>query len=502
MDTLQAPSLHPNLARFLSGSPKKMWLGGKWVESSQGKKFKTYNPATGEVLAEVYEATPTDVNLAVKAAQETFEKGSWPKLNSAEKAKILWKIADLIEKNIDELSQLETLNNGKVLREARYADLPMVIENFRYFAGWTTKISGETFPTTTPYAPKAQAFTYTVREPVGVVAAIVPWNFPLQMAAWKLAPALACGNVVLLKPAEQTPLSTLRLGELMEEAGLPPGTVQILPGGPDTGKALASHPHVDKISFTGSTEVGKEIVKMSAGNLKRVSLELGGKSPHIILADADLDTAIKSAYMGAFYNQGQCCCAGSRVFVEKKVFEAVTEKLVERAKKVRLGPGLDPNTQMGPLVSEEQRNRVEGYIQSGKKEGAKLLCGGDRPSQFKGYFMNPTVFVDVKDEMHIAQEEIFGPVATVLPFDSLEEVIQRANATPYGLAAGVWTKDIKKAFKVTQALRAGIVWINTFNCADPTFPWGGFKQSGWNRETGHEAIRLYTETKAVWVDLN
>ncbi|MBI4052291.1 MAG: aldehyde dehydrogenase family protein [Elusimicrobia bacterium] len=488
--------------RLLSSHPKKMWIGGKWVDSVEGKSFQTYNPATGEVLAEVSQATAADVDLAVKAAREAFDKGPWPRMNPAEKAKILWKIADLIEKNIEELAQLETLNSGKIIREARYGDLPMVAENFRYFAGWTTKIFGETFPTTTPYAPKAQTFTYTVREPIGVVAGIVPWNFPLQMAAWKLAPALACGNVVLLKPAEQTPLSTLRLAELLEEAGLPPSTVQVLPGGPETGKALVLHKGVDKISFTGSTEVGREIVKMSASNLKRVSLELGGKSPHIIFADADLDTAVKSAYMGAFYNQGQCCCAGSRIFVEKKTLEPLAEKLMERAKKVRLGPGLDPNTQMGPLISEEQRKRVEDYVESGKKEGAKLLCGGDRPADLKGYFLKPSVFVEVQDEMRIAKEEIFGPVAALLPFESIEEVIQRANATPYGLAAGVWTKDIKKAFKITQALRAGIVWVNTFNCADPTFPWGGYKQSGWDRETGSEAIRLYTETKAVWIDLN
>ncbi|MBI3549947.1 MAG: aldehyde dehydrogenase family protein [Elusimicrobia bacterium] len=496
----------PNAAvqAFLSGGPKKLYIGGKWADSQKGKTFKAMNPATGQALAEVQEADAADVDAAVKAAREAFDKGPWPKMNPGERAKILWKIADLIEKNFDELAELETLNNGKPINEARRGDLPLVIENFRYWAGWPTKIMGETYPTTTPYAPKLKAFAYTVKEPVGVVAAIIPWNFPLQMAAWKIAPALACGCVVILKPAEQTPLSALRLAQIIEEAGVPPGVFQVVNGAADTGRALVKHAGVDKVSFTGSTEVGKEIIKDSIGNLKRVSLELGGKSPQIIFADADLDVAMKSAYMGIFYNQGQLCCAGSRIFVEKPAYEELAAKIADRAKKVKLGPGIDPKTQMGPLVSEEQLARVQKYVEIGKSEGAKLMAGGDRPAGDlgKGYFMNPTVFTDVKDTMRIAQEEIFGPVAALMPFESMDEVVSRSNASQYGLAAGVWTKDVKKAFRAAEALRCGMVWINTFNLADVTMPWGGVKSSGWGRETGHEAIRLYTEVKTVWVDLN
>ncbi len=501
MTTVESAALPSDVSKFLSSGPKKLYLGGKWVSSSSGKTFPAVNPATGEVLAEVFEAGPADVDAAARAAREIFDRGDWARMNPSERAKILWRAADLIESRIDELAALETLNNGKPIREARYGDLPMVIENFRYWAGWTTKIFGETFPSATPYAPKAKFFTYTVKEPVGVVAGIIPWNFPLQMAAWKIAPALACGNVLILKPAEQTPLSALRLAEILEEAGLPPGVLQVLSGAGETGRALVEHPDVDKVSFTGSTEVGRKIIEASAGNIKRVSLELGGKSPHIIFADADLEAAAKNAFMGIFYNQGQCCSAGSRIYVERSAFESLSSALIERARKVRLGPGIDPKTQMGPLVSEEQLRRVEEYVESGKNEGARLAVGGDRPSQ-KGFFLNPTVFLDVKDEMRIAREEIFGPVAAVMPFDSYEEVIARANRTPYGLAAGIWTKDIKKAFRAVSALRAGNIWVNNYNLADVTAPWGGFKASGWGRETGAEAIRLYTEVKTVWIDLN
>ena len=495
-------ALHPNIQALLKKSPLKNYFGGKWVEGK--KAFKTYNPATGEAIAEVFEASAQDVDAAVQAARAAFDSGAWSQLNPAERGKILWRAADLLEKNKDELAQLESLNNGKPVREAKHGDLNLTIDGFRYFAGYANKDFGRTFPADLPYAPKAKFFTYTVHEPVGVVAAIVPWNFPLQMAAQKLAPALATGNVVLLKPAEQTPLSALRLVEILEEAGLPPGTLSVLNGGPETGKALVDHPGVDKISFTGSTDVGREIVKRSAGNLKRVSLELGGKSPHIIFADADLEAAAKAAYMGIFYNQGQCCCAGSRIFVERPVFEALAQQMVARAGKAKLGPGLDPDTQMGALVSTEHMDRVLSYIDAGKKEGAKLLAGGERAGGplANGWFVKPTVFVDVKDEMKIAREEIFGPVAALLPFDKPEEALARANASAYGLAAGIWTKDIKKAFRLAHSVKAGTVWINAYNLSDMGAPWGGYKESGWGREMGEEALRLFTETKCVWVDLN
>jgi acyl-CoA reductase-like NAD-dependent aldehyde dehydrogenase len=353
-----------------------------------------------------------------------------------------------------------------------------------------------------PYYPGAKFFHYTLKEPVGVVGAIIPWNFPLLMAVERLAPALACGNTVVLKPAEQTPLSALRLGELLLEAGLPPGVVNVVPGyGPTAGAALAAHQDVDKVTFTGSTEVGREIVRASAGNLKKLSLELGGKSPNIVFADADPEAAAKGVFMGIFYNQGQTCSAGSRVFVERSKFDEMVSALVERARTVRQGPGLDPKTQMGPLVSEEQRERVLGYVAAGKKEGAKLLCGGEA-APGGGYFVKPTVFTDVKDTMKIAHEEIFGPLVAVMPFDDAEEVVKRANGTPYGLVAGVWTKDIKKAHRMAQGLKAGVVWINCYQFVDAAAPWGGVKQSGYGAEKGRQAIDLYTQTKSVWVDLN
>ncbi|MBI4055221.1 MAG: aldehyde dehydrogenase family protein [Elusimicrobia bacterium] len=496
--------MHPNLRKFLSAQPKRLWIGGKWVEARSGKSFETCNPATGDALARVAEADRADVEEAVRAARKATE-GPWSSLSPSERGKLLYRIAELLEKHAEELAQLESLDNGKTIREAQKGDLPLAVDLFRYYAGWPTKIHGETIPVSVPYLPGARFFHYTVREPVGVVGAIIPWNFPLLMAAERIAPALACGNTVILKPAEQTPLSALRLGEILEEAGLPEGVCNILPGfGPTAGRALAEHPGVDKITFTGSTEVGREIVKASAGNLKRISLELGGKSPNIVFADADLELAVKGMFMGIFYNQGQCCSAGSRVFVEKSCFDALLEKMVERAKTVRQGPGLDPKTQMGPLVSQEQLDRVAGYVESGKKEGAQLLCGGVRGegALSKGYFFKPTVFAGVRDEMRIAQEEIFGPVATVLPFESFEEVVQRANGTAYGLVAGVWTQDIKRALRLAQVLQAGTVWINCYHFVDAAAPWGGYKQSGYGREKGQYAIDLYTQIKSVWVDLN
>ncbi len=495
------PEIHPNLQQFFSKKNHPLLIGGRWTESASGKVFKTYNPATGEVLASVSEAEGQDVDAAVSAARKALE-GPWSKMSPAEREKILNKIADLVEAHAEELAQLETLNNGKTIREAKNGDLPLTVGLWRYFAGWPTKIHGETIPVSVPYYPGAKFLHYTVREPVGVIGAIIPWNFPLLMAVERLAPALAYGNAVVLKPAEQTPLSALRLGELMLEAGLPEGVVNIVPGfGPTAGAALAAHAGVDKITFTGSTEVGREIIKASVGNLKRVTLELGGKSPNIVFADADLEAAAKGMFMGAFYNQGQCCSAGSRIFVEKSKYEEMVQILSERAKTVRQGPGLDPKTQMGPLVSEEQRRRVLSYIEAGKKEGAKLLAGGDAASG-PGYFVKPTVFSDVGDSMKIAREEIFGPVASVMPFESEGEVVSRANASAYGLVAAVWTKDVKRAHQMAQKIQAGTVWINCYHFVDAAAPWGGFKQSGYGREKSQYAIESYTQLKSVWVDLN
>lgn len=501
MSSAATLELHPAVQKFLSSSPKKLLIGGKWVEASSGKTFESFNPATGESLGKVAEGDKADVDKAVAAARAALS-GPWGALAPSEREKVLHRLADLIEKNADELAQLETLDNGKSIRESKGGDLPLSIGLLRYFAGWPTKMHGETTPVSVPYFPGAKFFHYTVREPVGVVGAIIPWNFPLLMAVERLAPVLACGNTVVLKPAEQTPLSALRLGELCLEAGIPEGVVNIVTGlGPTAGAALAAHQDVDKVTFTGSTEVGREIVKASAGNLKRLSLELGGKSPNIIFADADLEAAAKGIFMGIFYNQGQCCSAGSRVFVEKSQFDKMVSALVTRAKTVRQGPGLDPKTQMGPLVSREQQDRVLGYIDSGRGEGAQLLCGGDKP-EGAGYFVKPAVFTGVKDEMRIFQEEIFGPVVTVSPFESVEEVVTRANNTSYGLVAGVWTKDVKKAHRMAQSLKAGTVWVNCYHFVDAAAPWGGVKQSGYGREKGQYALDLYTQLKSVWIDLN
>lgn len=493
--------LQSSVVKFLSNSPKKLLINGEFVASVSGKTFDTINPATGEVIVKIYEADKEDINKAVKAARTAFE-GPWKKVTPYERQQMLWKLADLIEKNGEEFAQLESLDNGKPVNEARAIDVPLTVQNFRYFAGWATKIHGETIPVSC-----GNYLNYTLREPVGVVGQIIPWNFPLVMAAWKLGVALACGNCAVLKPAEQTPLTALRLAELVMEAGFPKGVVNICPGfGPTAGAALSSHMDVDKVAFTGEHTTGREIIKASSGNLKRVSLELGGKSPNIVFSDVDdINNAIKGAFMGVFFNQGQVCCAGSRLFVQEQIYEDFVSKLADTVKKIKLGPGLNPDTDMGPVVSEDQMKRVTSYLEIGKKEGAKPLCGGDRakePELQKGYFVQPTVFANVNNNMKIAREEIFGPVISAIPFKDLDDAVFQGNDTNYGLAAGVWTRDIKKAHAVAKALKAGTVWINCYNAFDQASPFGGCKQSGYGRECGMYALEMYTQIKSVWVALD
>jgi phenylacetaldehyde dehydrogenase len=484
------------LADVFIRSDHKLLIDGEWVEAASGQTFATINPATEETLGEVAHGQAEDIERAVRAARKAFADDSpWRRMNASDRGRLIWRIADLIEQNADELAMLESLDNGKPFGVARVADVPLAADLFRYMAGWPTKIEGTTVPISALPAP-GEYLAYTLREPVGVVGQIIPWNFPLLMAAWKLGPVLACGCTVVLKPAEQTPLSALRLGELLQEAGLPAGVVNIVTGFGDAGAALAAHEDVDKVAFTGSTEVGKLIVKASAGNLKKVSLELGGKSPNVVFADADLDSAILGAANGIFFNHGQCCNAGSRLYVQKPIFDDVIAGVAEAAKNIKVGPGTDADVEMGPLISDEQFEKVLGYLDSGRADGAEPVVGGGRHGN-RGYFVQPTILTNTHNDMKVVREEIFGPVVCAIPFDSPDDIVAVANDTNYGLAAGVFTRDISKAHRTAKRLRAGTVWINTYHVFDAAMPFGGYKESGWGREMGSQVLNNYLETKSV-----
>src|ERR1700722_19735173 len=479
-----------------TAAPRKLFINGQWVDAASGKTFETPNPATGETLANVAEGDSEDIDRAVRAARTAFDDGPWGRITPSERGRIIWRIGDLILEHAEELAQLESLDNGKPYAVAPAADIPLAADLFHYMAGWATKSEGNTINISVPYMPGANFHSYTLREPIGVVGQIIPWNFPLLMAAWKLGPALTTGNTVVLKPAEQTPLTAVRLAGLLAEAGVPDGVVNVVTGfGETAGAALAAHPLVDKVAFTGSTEVGKLIVHAAAGNLKKVTLELGGKSPNIVFDDASPE-AVAGAANAIFFNHGQCCVAGSRLYVQQSRFDEVIEGVTQIAKSIKLGPGMEPDTQMGPLVSEEQLRRVTGYLDSGREDGATSVSGVTRHGD-KGYFVEPTVITNTRPDMRIVREEIFGPVVVAAPFQSLDDIAAAANDSEYGLGAGIWTRDISKAHALAKKIKAGSVWINCYNVFDASLPFGGYKQSGWGREMGHEVLENYTEVKAV-----
>jgi aldehyde dehydrogenase (NAD+) len=482
---------------YLDGKVKKLLIDGKWVDAVSGKTFDSINPSTGEVLATVAEGDAADIDRAVVAARHAFE-GPWSKVKPYDRQMLLLKLADLVERNFDELSTLDTLDMGAPISRTG-ATRRRVLGMLRYYAGMATALHGETVDNSLP----GEIFSYTLKEPVGVVGAIIPWNGPLGACVWKIGPALATGCTVILKPAEEAPLTALRLGELILEAGVPAGVVNIVPGhGETAGAALARHPGVDKVAFTGSHLTGQKIIEASAGNLKRVSLELGGKSPDIVFADADLETAAPGAGMAVFANSGQICSAGTRLFVERRVYDEFVGRVADFGKGLRVGDGMDPETQIGPLVSEQQLDRVTGYLAVGKQEGARAVSGGARLTEGalgKGYFVPPTVFADVRDDMKIAREEIFGPVISAIPFQDIDEVIGRANATSFGLGSGVWTRDVSKAHRLAKAIRAGSVWVNCYQAMDPAVPFGGYKMSGYGRESGLQHLEEYLNVKAVWI---
>lgn len=493
-------SVQEKVKKYLS-EPKKMLINGEWVASASGKTFESINPANGQVIAAVYEAGEEDVDKAVKSAKAAF-KGPWSQFSPAERSRLINKLADLIEEHQDELTYLETIDFGSIESLSRYGWVIGAAGHFRYYAGWATKLNGETMTLTTG----GNKHAYSIRQPIGVCGQITSWNFPILGAAWKLAPALAAGNTSVLKPSQFTSLSTLYLGELIKEAGFPDGVVNIVTGpGSTTGEAITSHPDVEKVAFTGSTSVGKGIMRKAADTLKKVTLELGGKSPHIIFADANIEKAVQSAFLGFTMNQGQVCAAGSRVYVERSVYQEVADKLVEMAKNLKVGDPFDPTSEMGPLVSREQYDRVTNYIEIAKQEGGKILVGGKAPTDSSladGYYLEPTIIADLNENCRAVKEEIFGPVLCILPFDDIDEVIERSNLTEYGLASGVHTRDINKAHKVINALEAGTVWVNAYYNSNSAIPLAGFKQSGIGAEMGYPGIEIYTKAKSVVIDLD